>query len=120
MHAYTYRLMYACLYTYSSVCIHVAYIHTYIHTYMYDNHIILTLRSMASHDQKSHVAPHFYDLHLRNSVVPLMMPSVSCDADTGTNGGKCPQKSHVAPNFYFLCLINAMEPLMTLSSSFEC
>ena len=45
-----------------------------------------TVVSMASHAQKSHRAPHFDCLDLINAMVPLMMPSASCDADTGTNG----------------------------------
>ena len=42
--------------------------------------------TMASHDEKHHIAPHFNCLDLGNSVVQLMMPSASCDAHTGTDG----------------------------------
>ena len=41
---------------------------------------------VASHDQKSHVVPHFEYRYLRNMMVPLMIPSALCDADTGGNG----------------------------------
>ena len=46
------------------------------------------LAPMVSHDPKSYVEPHFNHLDLRNAVVPLTMPSVSCDADAGANGIK--------------------------------
>ena len=39
----------------------------------------VTLMSIVSHDQKSHLAPHINHLDLRNSMVPLMMPLASCD-----------------------------------------
>ena len=35
---------------------------------------------------KSHVAPHFDCLQLRNSLVAFMMPSTSCDDNTNANG----------------------------------
>ena len=41
---------------------------------------------MASHDPESHVAPHFDYLDLRNILLPLIMPLVSCDTDTSING----------------------------------
>ena len=64
------------------------------------------------HMTKSHVATHFGYLYLRN----VMMPSVSCDPDTGANGLTWP-KSHVAPHFHCLDLRNAMVPLMMLSAA---
>ena len=41
---------------------------------------------MASHDQKSHVAPDFKYLYLRNAILPLTVMLASYDADTNTNG----------------------------------
>ena len=60
--------------------------------------------SMESHDQYSHVAPHFDCLDLRNAVVPLMMPMLVPMASHG-------QKSHVVPHFDYLDLRNAIVPL---------
>ena len=40
---------------------------------------------MASHDPKSHVAPHFDCLDVSNTIVPLTMPLASQDADDGIN-----------------------------------
>ena len=40
---------------------------------------------IVSHDQKSHVAPHFSCLNLRNAVVPFTMPSTSCDIHTSSS-----------------------------------
>ena len=37
------------------------------------------------HTTKSHVAPCFNQLDLKNKMVPLTMPSVSCAADTGAS-----------------------------------
>ena len=37
-------------------------------------------------DQGSHVAPDFIVTDLRNAVVPLMTPLVSCDIDANTSG----------------------------------
>ena len=39
----------------------------------------------ASHEQKSYVAHHFKHLDLRNVMVPLMVPSASCDANASDN-----------------------------------
>ena len=41
-----------------------------------------TLVPVTQHNENSHVVPHF-DKH---GVVLFMMPSESCDTDTGTNG----------------------------------
>ena len=41
---------------------------------------------VVSHDQKSHVAPHFSFLDLRNAMVPVMTPLASCHTNTNTNG----------------------------------
>ena len=44
-------------------------------------------------DQKSHAA-HHYDWHdLRNVMVPMMIPLVSCDTDVNTSGITWPKKS---------------------------
>ena len=72
-------------------------------------HVVL----MALHDQKSHVAPHFNYLNLRNRMVPLIMPSASCDAHASANGITWP-KSLVALQFHHLGLRNAMVWLMML------
>ena len=37
--------------------------------------------AMTSHDQESHIAPHFHCLDLVFAVVPLMMPLASCDVE---------------------------------------
>ena len=42
--------------------------------------------SMTSHNQLSHVVPHFNHPDLMNAVVLFMAPSVSCEADAGANG----------------------------------
>ena len=65
-------------------CIHSYSIHTYIH----QNHDADT-RQMTLHDQISHVAPLFDHCDLKHAVFPLMLPSVSHDADTGANGITC-------------------------------
>ena len=41
---------------------------------------------MASHGQKSNLAPHFVHLDLRNAMVLLMMLYASHDADTNVKG----------------------------------
>ena len=56
--------------------------------------------SVASHDQISHVAPHFNHLDVRNAVVPL----ISHD-----------QRCHVATYFNCLNLRNAIVPSMLAS-----
>ena len=48
--------------------------------------MMVMLVPMASHEQKGHVAPHPDCLDLGNAVLLLIMPSRSCDADTGTSG----------------------------------
>ena len=40
---------------------------------------------MKPHNQKTDVSPYFDHLDLTNEMVPLMMLSVSCDADAGSN-----------------------------------
>ena len=41
---------------------------------------------VVSHDQtKSYIAPHFNHLNLRNTIVPLTTPSVSCNTNTGAS-----------------------------------
>ena len=47
--------------------------------------------AMVSHDQKSHVTPHFDHPYPRNEMVLFTMPSVSCDA--GANDVTWPKKS---------------------------
>ena len=53
----------------------------------------LTLVPMVSHDQ-NHFTPYFYHVNLTNVMVLLMVPQVSCDANTG----------HVGPHFSHLKL----------------
>ena len=107
---YTYRLMHFSLYTYLNVCIHIAHIH--------QNHMMLTLGPMASHDQKSNVAPHLIVLTLGMQwchlchwlhVTLKLAPMVSQN-----------QKSHVAPHFNHLDPRNAKVPLMKSSTSHDC
>ena len=71
--------------------------------------MMLTLGPMASHDQKSPGASHFDHLDLRYTVVPLMIPLVSCDADTECQWHNMTKKSDVAPHFNYLDLRNAVE-----------
>ena len=40
---------------------------------------------IASHDQKGDHAPHFDYPDLRNVMVPLMIPFMTCDADVKIN-----------------------------------
>ena len=61
---------------------------------------------------KEVITPHFDYHDLGNAVVPLM-PSASCDADTGTNNITWP-RSHVAPYLNCLDLEKAMMTLMML------
>ena len=94
--------MYVCTYIYAQInapiyaCMHIvtdscisAYIHNlnvYLYvTYIHQNHMMLTLGTVVSCDQENHVAPHFDHLDLGNTLVPFIMPSVSCDADTGAD-----------------------------------
>ena len=87
-----------------------------------------------SHDQKSHVAPRFNHLDLRNAVVPLIILSTSYDTDanvisvTLTKGIQwhhlqfcqhCMTKSHIAPHVNHLDLRNAMLSLTMLSISHD-
>ena len=74
---------------------------------MHQNHMGLTLEPMTSHDQKSHVTLHFDCLDFRNAMILFMVPLVSCDTHTGTNGSHM-NKSHVAPYFSHLGLRNTM------------
>ena len=43
---------------------------------------------LASHDQKGHLLPHFDHLDIRNSVMPLTMPSASHVAHANASGLK--------------------------------
>ena len=71
---------------------------------------------MLSDEQKNHVTHNFDHLDVRNIMVPLIIPSESCDVDTGANGVTCP-KSHVVPHFDHLDLRNAMALLMAAFTS---
>ena len=51
-----------------------------------------------SRDQKSHVAPYFNGLDLRNTMVQLTILFTSCDANTDANGVSN-QKCDGAPHF---------------------
>ena len=62
---------------------------------------------------KSHVAPHFNHLDLRNAMVPLKTFSASCDASSSIIGVTW-SESHVAPCFDHLYVTDAIVPLMTL------
>ena len=50
------------------------------------HHVTPVMMPMASHNQNSHVAPHFNYLNLRNAVGPLMMLLASCNIDASANG----------------------------------
>ena len=48
-------------------------------------HVMLMLLPVVSHDKNSHVEPSFNHLHVMNAVMPIMIPSASCYADTHAN-----------------------------------
>ena len=73
---------------------------------------------VASHDQKSHVAPHSDHLELTNAVVPLTLPSASHDTNA-TIKFILWGKSHVTPLFDYLGLTNAVVSLMMLFASHD-
>ena len=50
------------------------------------HHGMSMLIPIVPHDQKSHVAPHFNCLSVRNTVVPLMISLESLAADASMNG----------------------------------
>ena len=82
MHIYIHLYMYTCMDIQTVVCLPI-YIPKCMHSYsIYD----AGTGANPSHEPKNHVALPFYFLVLRNAMVPLMMPSVSHDADTGANG----------------------------------
>ena len=73
---------------------HVA--HHFYHIDLRNTMMPLALATMAVQDQKqkkSHFAPHFDHLNLRNVMVILTVPSATCDAAAGTNGGTWPKLS---------------------------
>ena len=47
---------------------------------------MMTLMSIASHNQKGHVAPHFNHIDVRNSMELFSMSSASYDANTDASG----------------------------------
>ena len=51
------------------------------HWQYYHFHMILGLVPIVEHDMKSHVAPYFDHLDIRNAVVSMMVLSTSCDAN---------------------------------------
>ena len=66
-------------------------------------HAIPVLLSIASHDQKIHVAHYFKFLDLRDEVVSLVMSLASHDTNASA-------KSHATPHFNCLELRNAVVP----------
>ena len=111
--------------------------------------LMLMLVSMASHDQRCHVAPHFDCLNPRNTVVTLMMLSTTHDTNDSGNGitwtknYAAPYSNHLhiktakmsltfllgsmashdqkscCTSFWSPDLRNAMVPLMILSTSHD-
>ena len=67
---------------------------------------------VASHDQNSHVAPHFDHLGLRNAKVLLMMLTPELVASHY-------QKGHVATAFHFPDLRNTVVSLITPKASHD-
>ena len=61
-------------------------------------HVMPTL---VSHIQRIHVAPCFNHLDLTSKMVPLTMPSVSCDSHTGSKN--LPMTKRVMSHFFFNC-----------------
>ena len=59
--------------------------------------------AVVSYD-KSNTAPHFNCFYVRNSVLPYMMPLMSCDANANNITGS---ESHILPHFNNLILRNA-------------
>ena len=80
------------------------------------HHIMLVLAPMVSHDQKSHIAPHFNHLHLRNLLVKLKTLFAPCDINT-SDSGVIDQKRHATLHFNHLELLNTVVLLMMLSVS---
>ena len=72
---------------------------------------------IASYDQKTHVAPHFDHLHLRNVMMSLMTASASLDANVSAYNITHDQKGHVALHLNCLNLRNAILSLMMLPAS---
>ena len=70
-------------------------------------HVMLALVPMLSHDQKCHFVCHFDHLGQADAMLPLIMPLVSFDADTGAYNITRP-KSHVACHFDISGLRNAV------------
>ena len=66
---------------------------------------------MASHDQKSHVVPHFDCIDPRKAIVPLTMPNASDD----TKASAYDQKSYAKFHINHRGLRNRMVLLITLS-----
>ena len=56
------------------------------HWQCHPHHMMTKLVPIASPDRKYHVAPHFYCLELRNSIVSLTMHLASHDVDAGICG----------------------------------
>ena len=74
------------------------------------HHMMLVLASMVTHVQKSHVAPHFDPLDLRNAILLLIILwALRYPCAKGITG----PISHFASQFNCLPLRNAMVPLMT-------
>ena len=75
------------------------------HQHKYKWHpVMLVLISMVQQDQKSHAAPHFDCLYLRNAMVPLVIQLALHDAAAST-GGTTEPKCHGAPLFDCLSLM---------------
>ena len=71
------------------------------HWWCYWYHVMLM--PMASHDHKSHVAPHFNHLDLRNVMMSLMTQSASLDATVSVNGITWPKRSYCTLFCSFWC-----------------
>ena len=63
------------------------------HWWLHQHCVTLILASMAPHDQKSYVVPHFDILDLRNGIMPLVTPSASHDTNNTANDVTCPKES---------------------------
>ena len=74
--------------------------------------------AMALLQQKCHVAPYFSYVDLRNAMVPLMVPFVSCNSNASASGVTWP-RSHIGPKFDHHDLRNAMVSLVMLYVSLD-
>ena len=97
---------------------------TECHVALHFNHLdLMNAMLPSSYDEISHVAPLFSCLDVMNTMLSLMtllalvMLSMSCNANTATNGVTWPKKSCCISFWFFVDLTNPMVQFMTLWAS---